>query len=394
MNRKYYKMVIALSICALVAVGAGGAPSEPPARAAYAAGQHEREMSEAETPAVGKSAFGELSALEPPSNDEVIADEIPALGSSASGLEADRQAQKDLTEIIGEAAPSVVGIIGKLGKSSKEYYEDSNNIMFGSGIIYKSNGYIVSNYHVVADCELIFIILSDRKVYKAKVIGVDEDSDLALVKIDKGMLKPVEFADSASVKTGEPVITIGTPVVFDLHNSVGQGIISGINRGNTGFTEYQFLQTDAVSNPGNSGGPLMNYDGKVLGIIEGGYVSYPGITFCIPSQTIQYIIPQLILYGRVRRADPGATLVQSLMADYGLPNDQGLFFTDIIDGGPLALAGVGEADRLLSLNGIHVNSYTEYAEELMKYLPGDTAELTLVRDGVKRTVQITFDEKE
>ena len=327
-------------------------------------------------------------------NETFADDDLPAGGTLAEESGADRPDRKELTEIVREAEPSVVGIIGKLGKFSKEYYEVSENIMFGSGIIYKSNGFIISNHHVIKDCESIFVILSNRKIYEARVVGVDEASDLALLKIDKGMLKPVVFADSSAVKAGEPVITIGTPVVFDLQNSVGQGIISGINRGNTGFTEYQFLQTDAVSNPGNSGGPLMNYNGEVLGIIEGGYVSYPGITFCIPSQTILYVAPQLLKYGRVRRPDPGATLVQSLMADYGLPSERGLFFTDIESDGPLALAGVTEDDILLSINGVSVNTYSQYAEELMKYLPGDTVDLTLSRDGVKRIVRIIFIEKE
>ena len=323
---------------------------------------------------------------------------LPLHGSYAHAQQAAdspaQAGQRLLSEIVKEAEPSVVGIIGKYGKTSKEFYEASENIVSGSGIIYRSNGYIISNCHVVEDCELIFVILSNKKVYEAKIIGVDAASDLALLKIEKGLLKPVEFADSAAVSVGEPVITIGTPVVFDLQNSVGQGIISGVNRGNTGFTEYQFLQTDAVANPGNSGGPLLNMDGKVLGIIEGGYLSYPGITFCIPSQTIQYVAPQLMQYGRVRRPDPGATLVQSLMADYGLPSDQGLFFTDIAANGPLAKVGVTEDDMLLSLNGVNVNTYSEYAEELKKYLPGDTVDLTLIHDGHKRTVRITFNEKE
>ena len=304
-----------------------------------------------------------------------------------------RPAQRDWTKIVRDAEPSVVGIIGKLSRRSKEYDEASENIVLGSGIIYKSNGYVITNCHVVDECDKIFIILSDKKVYEARLIGADESSDLALVKIDKGLLKAVEFADSSAVEVGEAVITIGTPVDFDLHNSVGLGIISGIDRGNTGFTEYRFLQTDAVANPGNSGGPLMNMDGKVLGIVEGGYYKYQGITFCIPSKTILYVVPQLLRYGKVRRADIGAALVQSITADYGLPSDSGLYFTDIAAGGPLADAGVTEDDMLIALNGVQVNTLTGYAEELMKYLPGDTAELTLQRNRARRTVQVTLTEK-
>ena len=382
MKRKI-TIFIAAALCACVSAVPAGYGYAAPAR---------NEAAVAAESANGADGAGET--LTTGTVDIPAEGDLPAGGTPVAASGANRAAQKELTEIVSEAEPSVVGIIGKLGKFSKEYYEASENIIFGSGIIYKSNGYIISNHHVVNDCESIFVILSNKKIYEAKIVGVDEATDLALLKIDKGMLKPVAFADSSAVMVGEPVITIGTPVVFDLQNSVGQGIISGINRGNTGFTEYEFLQTDAVSNPGNSGGPLMNYDGEVLGIIEGGYVSYPGITFCIPSQTILYVAPQLQKYGRVRRPDPGATLVQSLMADYGLPSDRGLLFTDIAAGGPLARAGVTEDDILLSLNGVNVNTYSQYAEELTKYLPGDTVEFRLSRDGVKRTVRITFDEKE
>jgi serine protease Do len=304
-----------------------------------------------------------------------------------------KAAQTELTEIVRKVEPSVVGIVGKLSRVSKSYYDASDNIILGSGIVYRQNGYIITNQHVVEECEKLFVILSNKRVYEAKVVGLDAASDLALIKIDKGLLTPVTFADSARVEVGASVITIGTPVEFDLQNSVGLGIISGINRGNTGFSEYQFLQTDAVANPGNSGGPLMDMDGRVLGIIEGGYTSFQGITFCIPSQTILYVIPQLLRFGRVLRPDLGATLVQGLMADYGLPSGQGLFFTDILEGGPCAEAGIDEDDVLLSLNGVDLNTYTAYSEELKKYLPGDSAELEVLRGGVRRTVSVLFDER-
>ena len=300
--------------------------------------------------------------------------------------------QQDLTGIIRDTAPSVVGIIGKISKLSKGYSDGSDNIILGSGIVYKSNGYILTNYHVIGDCSRLYVILSDRKVYEARVCGVDEASDIALIKIDKGLLKPVVFADSSAVEVGTRVITIGTPLEFDLHNSVGLGIISGINRGNTGFTEYEFLQTDAVANPGSSGGPLVDMDGKVLGIVEGGFMYYSGITFCIPSRTIQYVASQLLDNGRVRRPGLGAELEQNLMADYGLSNEQGLYFKDIDPGGPLAQAGVTEDDVLLEVNGVPVNSFSDFAEELTRYLPGDSADLTVLRKGYREYVRITFAE--
>ncbi|MDR1439369.1 MAG: trypsin-like peptidase domain-containing protein [Clostridiales bacterium] len=302
-------------------------------------------------------------------------------------------ASNGLAEIVSRAEPSVVGIIGKIGPTSKEYSEAAENIVVASGIVYKSNGFIVTNNHVTEECEKIFVVLSDKRVYEATLVAADESSDLALLKISKGMLKPVVFADSAAVRTGESVITIGTPVEFGLQNTVGFGIVSGINRGNTGFTEYQFLQTDAAANPGNSGGPLMNMDGGVLGIIAGGYSMFQGLTFCITSETIQYVIPQLEANGKVRRPDLGARLVQGLVADFGLPTDGGLFFTEIEDGGVADAAGITAEDTLISLNGVKLSTATAYVEELKKYAPGDTAELVLERGGAVRSVSVTFGER-
>ena len=299
----------------------------------------------------------------------------------------------DLTEIVREAGPSVVGIVVKLSRISVDYYESSDNIVLGSGVIYRQNGYIITSYHVIENSESIFAILSNRKVYEAKVIGADEASDLALIKIDKGMLKAVEFADSSKVEVGTPVIALGTPVDFELHDSVGFGIVSGVNRENAGFGDYRFLQTDAVVNPGNSGGPLMDMAGRVLGIIEGGYSDYPGITFCIPSRTVMYIADQLMANGRVNRPYIGASLVQSLMADYGLPGGRGLFFGEIAADGPAALAGIAEDDILLSVDGAPVNSLADFSETLIPYRPGDEAEFGLLRGGREINVRVTFDEE-
>jgi serine protease Do len=303
-------------------------------------------------------------------------------------------AQDELTAIVSGVEPSVVGILGKVSRLSKSYYEASENIVMGSGIVYRSNGYIITNCHVVEECDTLLVILSDKKVYEARVIGKDEGSDLALIKVEKGMLKPVGFADSSDVQVGASVITIGTPLDFSLHNSVGLGIVSGINRGNLGFTEYQFIQTDAVANPGNSGGPLVDIDGKVLGIVEGGFMSYSGISFCIPSETIEYVVPQLMRYGRVMRPEAGAELTQGITADYGLPSGQGLFFTHIDKEGPCAKAGITEEDVLISINGARVNTFSEYTEVLKNYMPGDTVTLVVSRDGKNRDVKLTFADSE
>jgi len=320
--------------------------------------------------------------------------------SESSGVTAQRPAessgvtaQRPAVEIVRECEPSVVAVVGKLSKLSRDYSDMSSNIVHGSGIVYKSNGYIVTNHHVVDGCEKLFVVLSDKRIYEARVVGADEASDIALIKIEKGMLKPVVFADSAAVETGAPVITIGTPVSFDLYNSVGVGVISGIDRYSV-FTEYYCLQTDATANQGNSGGPIIDMEGRTLGIIAVKYADFSNITLCITSHTIQYIVPQLLRYGRVRRPDPGGKPEQSLMADFGLSGNQGLYITEITEDGPMAEAGVTGDDMLLAINGSYLSTYLDYTEELKNYAPGDTVELTLRRGNNIRTVQITFAEKE
>ena len=319
----------------------------------------------------------------------------PALASgNGTRAEGDRVTTQGLVvDVVRACEPSVVAIVGKLSKLSRDYSDMSSNIVHGSGIVYKSNGYIVTNHHVVDGCEKLFVVLSDKRIYEAKVVGADEPSDLALLKIEKGMLKPVEFADSSAVETGASVITIGTPISFDLYNSVGVGVISGIDR-YSAFTEYYCLQTDATANQGNSGGPIIDMEGKALGIIAVKYADFSNITLCITSHTIQYIVPQLLKYGSVRRPDPGAKPEQSLMADFGLSGNQGLYITEITDDGPMAAAGVTGDDTLLAINGVYLNTYLDYTEELKNYVPGDTVELTLRRGNNIRTVQITFAERE
>ena len=196
----------------------------------------------------------------------------------------------DTAKVISKLSSSVVGIIGKLKQSSKSYTNYSDNLIFGSGVIYKSNGYIVTNAHVVSDMELIVVVLSNGKAYNAKLKAIDELSDLALIKIDKGMLTPAEFGDMSQVEVGMPVIAIGTPLSFSLRNSASKGIISGINRSTD--SEYRFIQSDAAINGGNSGGPLVDMNGKVIGINTVKYVGYgvEGLSFSIPIDTVKYVL--------------------------------------------------------------------------------------------------------
>ena len=299
-------------------------------------------------------------------------------------------AEAGIPDVISKLSSSVVGIIGKLKESSENYSSYGDNLIFGSGVIYKSNGYIVTNAHVVSDMESIVVVLSNGKSYSARLKALDEQSDLALIKIDKGMLTPAVFGDTSDIVVGKPVVAIGTPLSFSLRNSASKGIISGINRSADG--EYRYIQSDAAINGGNSGGPLVDMSGRVIGINTVKYVGYgvEGLSFSIPVDTVKYVLGQLEKYGMVKRPYLGVVFMEGIAARYGLPSTEGLTISEVKKDSPAEKAGLKQEDVLRSVNGVTMTTKIDYNEEMKKYLPGDTAIFDLDRDGKKIEVKVTF----
>lgn len=320
------------------------------------------------------------------------------IGSAASAGAASKigasviSEESGVPQVISKLSNSVVGIIGKLKQSSANYNSSSDNLIFGSGVIYKSNGYIVTNAHVVADMESIVVVLSNGKAYKARLIAIDEKSDLASIKIDKGMLTPAVFGNISDVIVGKSVVAIGTPLSFSLRNSATKGIISGINRTTDG--EYRFIQSDASINGGNSGGPLVDMDGKVIGINSVKYVGYgvEGLSFSIPIDTVKYVLNQFEKYGKVRRPYLGAVFMEGVAARYGLPSNEGLTITDVKNDTPASRAGLMTDDVLIAVNGVNITTIIDYNEEMKKYLPGNSVQLVVDRNGKDIKMKVTFDE--
>lgn len=299
-----------------------------------------------------------------------------------------------ISNIIKQVSPSVVGIIGKLKESSYDYSEYTDNLIFGTGVIYRSDGYIVTNAHVVKDMDSIVVVLSNSKAYKARLKAIDESLDLAVIKIDKGGLKPAVFGNMSSVDVGQEVVAIGTPQSFNLRNSATRGIISGMNRSTDG--EYRFIQSDAAINGGNSGGPLVNMKGQVIGINSVKLVGFgvEGLNFSIPVDTVQYAIGHFERFGKIKRPYLGIVFSESIAAQYGLPSAvEGLTVREIKDGSPAAGYDIQPDDKLVTVNGVKVNSIIDYNEEMKKYLPGDKAALKLFRDGRQVVVNVVFGEK-
>ncbi len=315
------------------------------------------------------------------------------ISKNSSSVEINTETDK-VSKIVSKVSPSVVGIIGKIKESSVYYSDYTDNLIFGTGVIYRSNGYIITNAHVVNDLDSIVVVLSNSKAYKARLKAIDVSLDLAVIKIDKGGLQPATFGNIEDVAVGQDVVAIGTPLSFSLRNSATRGIVSGMNRSADG--EYRFIQSDAAINSGNSGGPLVNMKGEVIGINSVKLVGYgvEGMNFSIPADTVKYAISHFEKFGRIERPYFGIVFADSITSQYGLPSSsEGLTVRDIEQGSPAEEYDIEMDDKLLSINGIEINSVIDYNEEMKKYLPGDKVEFTMLRDGKEFKLNVVFGEK-
>lgn len=298
--------------------------------------------------------------------------------------------QVDIPSVIQKVSPSVVAIIGK----PSGFESDSSNrfnLAHGTGVIIKADGWIVTNAHVVQDMQNIVVVTADGKQYSGKKTHIDEESDLALVKINATKLPVAQFAAKSNIKVGETVIAIGTPISFSLRNSATVGVISGMNRSIE--STYRLLQTDAAINPGNSGGPLMNLKGEVVGINSLKFVdaSVDNMGFAIPSDTVQIVLNQFFKYGKVRHPSLGFEVEESWAAVVGLPSDDPLTITTIDEQSSAYSVGIRSGDVLYSVNGEPVTTIIEVNELLKSLLPGQKVQLMLQSGGdlVKREIVLS-----
>ncbi|MDB6088885.1 MAG: Trypsin-like serine protease [Gammaproteobacteria bacterium] len=258
----------------------------------------------------------------------------------------------------------------------------------GSGVIFDAkNGYIVTNAHVVENASEITVTLQDGRDLKADVVGSDEPSDVAVLKIkSEGALTQIGLGDSAKVEVGDFVLAIGNP--FGLQHTVTSGIISGLSRSGINPDGYEdFIQTDASINPGNSGGALVNLHGELIGINtailsrSGGNI---GIGFAIPVNMAHSVMDQLIKYGSVKRGQLGVsmyTVTPDIAHSLGLANAMGALVSQVVDGSPAEKAGIHTGDVITSVNGQPVKSNSELRNSIGLMRVGDKVEVGLLRDG-------------
>ena len=272
----------------------------------------------------------------------------------------------------------------------------------GSGVIISSDGYIVTNNHVVADADEISVVLNDNKTITAKVIGTDPSTDIALLKVDEANLAFIPFGNSDSLLVGSWVLAVGNP--FNLTSTVTAGIVSAKGR-NIKLLDDQaaiesFIQTDAAVNPGNSGGALVDISGRLVGIntaIASPNGTFAGYSFAIPANLVFKVVNDLKEYGMVQRGFLGVNIRQvdsELAKEKDLSSLNGVYVENVVKGGAAYEAGLQEGDVITKINGITVNSTAQLQEIVGQHSPGEKLDIAYERKGKEHSVATTLKNKE
>ncbi len=312
--------------------------------------------------------------------------------------------QKAFSNVSKKVTPSVVNISTVSRKKSVQPFFEMNPFFedffggpqtrrdksLGSGFLISKDGYIVTNDHVVRDAESIQVKLSNDKVYDARVVGGDQKTDIAVIKIKADDLPAAVLGDSDKLDVGQWAIAIGNP--FGLDRTMTVGVISATGRSNVGIETYEnFIQTDASINPGNSGGPLLNVYGEVIGINTAIVAAGQGIGFAIPINMAKPIFTQLIEKGSVSRGYMGVTIqpvTEELAQSFGLKQARGALVNGIVKGGPAEKAGILQGDVITSLNGTEVKDPSHLQRLVAETGIGKNARVTIFREG--KTVELNM----
>ena len=272
--------------------------------------------------------------------------------------------------------------------------EDVPSASLGSGFIISNDGYILTNAHVVDGANVVTVKLTDKREFRAKVVGTDKQSDVAVLKISASNLPTVKIGDPNQSKVGQWVVAIGSPYGFD--NTVTSGIISAKARSLPNENYTPFIQTDVPVNPGNSGGPLFNLQGQVIGINSMIYSQtggFQGLSFAIPIDEAIRVKDELVKTGHVSRGRLGVAVQgvnQTLADSFGLQKPAGALVSSVDPGGPAAKAGLQAGDVILSVNGTPVNDSTDLPAQIAGMKPGTKATLDVWRDKSKKQMTVTL----
>ena len=333
------------------------------------------------------------------SSTTLVLNDKPSTSNSSASVDLS-EGELTITERAEKVLPSTVGIVSYIQNQQSIFGGEQSQ---GSGIIISADGYIVTNEHVISGATSIKVVLQDDSEYNATLVGSDERTDLAVLKIDATGLTPAEFGNSDQMQIGEQVIAIGNPGGLELAGTVTVGYVSAVNRSitTTNGNTVNCVQTDAAINPGNSGGALVNTYGQVIGINSQKIAAtdYEGIGFAISINEAQPIINDLIQYGYVRgRVVMGITMQmidQTYAAIYGY--QPGIGVVSVEAGSPAEEAGLVAGDIITAIDGQNITTQEELNSLLEQYSPGDTITLTVYRqsvrgDGQELSMELTFAE--
>lgn len=303
-------------------------------------------------------------------------------------------AEYSFADVVERVMPAVVGIT----RHDFEYSEGLQIEEFesGSGVIVSSDGYIITNNHVVENAERFSVVIPDRGRYDARLVGTDALTDLALLKIEETGLTYIALGDSDNIRVGENVLAIGNPLGF-FQQTVTAGIISATGRQvRIAGSDYAhtYIQTDALINPGNSGGPLVNLEGTIIGIntAKVAIIGVEGIGLSIPSNTVKRVMNDLLEYGRVVRPYMGVLIDDWLDYSDQVPN-RGVLIVDVVPESAADQAGLVSGDIIVSIGGFSVNYVAQLFDSLLAFYPGDNVVINFYRDGQEKETTLIMGER-
>ncbi len=322
------------------------------------------------------------------------------ISGSNVNINVDETAESVVEAVAQKVTPSVIGI--RTTTSVRSFFGgNSSSTGEGSGVVYSSDGYIITNYHVISsavtnksDSKIeVFLDSVNSKSYEATVVGYNISTDLAVIKIDATGLTPISISDSDNLKVGQYVITVGNPGGLEFMDSVAYGVISGLNRVVSTDSDVKLIQTNAAINPGNSGGALVNTKGELVGITSSKIVSeeFEGMGFAIPANTVSTICKNII----DKQNDPepyiGITVSEkytaSVLKYYGYP--AGAVVLSVAEGSPADNSGIAKGDIITEFNGKEIDEYTKLEEYINECQPGKKVSAKIYRSGRYYTTDIT-----
>lgn len=312
--------------------------------------------------------------------------------------------QTNITDAVQKVGPAVVTVVGTVPGQQTFFGRTGDQRVSGSGVFISDQGYILTNNHVVENTNKIVVILADGTELPATLVGTDPYADLAVLQAQGTVPAVASLGDSTTLQPGETVIAIGSPL-GEFANTVTVGVVSATGRmitSNEGYQIENLIQTDAAINSGNSGGPLVNLAGEVIGIntlvVRGsGLGSAPaeGLGFAIPSNVAQQISGQIIAQGYFARPYLGIRwqpISPDISAAYDLPVDWGVYVTEVIPGSPAAQARLQQGDIITQIGDVQISSDNRFLNALFVYQPGDNVNLEVIRNGSQVELQVTLGE--